>query len=340
MATDDASVPRHGRALGAILAVALPLVVIVALASGPADVGVGEVASVLRAHAHLGPQVDRTTDAIVWDMRLPRVVLALVTGAALSLAGVAFQTLLRNPLADPFIIGVSSGASLAASLALAFGTSALVPPAGFIGGLVTVYVVYRLALEGGEVSVRTMLLAGVVVSSFLSSCTTLLLIIMGRDMHKVVFWLMGSLEPTATTVGLIPLVTLATVFGGLVLMAMARDLNLLLLGEDHARHLGCDVSRTKTVCFVCASLLAGVVVSVTGLIGFVGLVVPHMVRLIAGPDNRVLLPHSAALGGIFLVLADLVARTAISPEQIPVGTITGFVGGPFFLYLLVRSRRV
>jgi len=340
MATVETSVPRHGRALSAVLVAVLPFVVLVALSSGPANVGVDDVAAVLRAHANLGPQVDVATDAIVWEIRLPRIVLALVTGAALSLAGVAFQTLLRNPLADPFIIGVSSGASLAASLALAFGTSRLVPPAGFLGGMVTVYVVYRLALEGGEVSVRTMLLAGVVVSSFLSACTTLLLIVMGRDMHKIVFWLMGSLEPTGTTVGLIPTVTLATALGGLILMAMARDLNLLLLGEDHARHLGCDVPRVKTVCFVCASLLAGVVVSVTGLIGFVGLVVPHMVRLIAGPDNRVLLPNSAALGGIFLVLADLVARTAISPEQIPVGTITGFVGGPFFLFLLVRSRRV
>jgi iron complex transport system permease protein len=345
VATPDAPVPRHGRALALALAVLLPLAAALSLSTGSSDIGPWEAAWAVLYRAGLvgpydgavAPEVWESRVVIVCELRLPRVLLGIVTGAALSLSGVAFQALLRDPLADPFIIGVSSGASLAAALALAAGASAWVPPAGFLGGLAAVWLVYRLALEGGEVSVRTMLLAGVVVSSFLSACTTLLITLLGRDMASVVFWLMGSLS--RASLWLVAPVALSTLLGGLVLMALSRDLNLLLLGEDHARHLGCDVGRVKAACFLVASLLAGTVVSLTGLIGFVGLVVPHIVRLVAGPDNRTLVPCSAALGAAFLLAADVAARTVIAPQEVPVGALTAFVGGPFFLFLLVRSRR-
>lgn len=281
-----------------------------------------------------------TSDVI--QMRLARILLGVVAGAGLSVAGVIFQALLRNPLADPYVLGVSSGAGLGAALAIVLGLAAAgawtLPGAAFLGGLATVLLVYALArTAGGAVPIHTLLLSGVIVSAVLGS---LLMFLVSRasaqELHNVVWWLLGNLQ--AEDWDLLRAVTAVVAVGLAVAILLSRDLNLMTLGEEPAAFLGLRVERTKKLFFVVASLMTGAVVAACGLIGFVGLVIPHMVRLVVGPDHRRLVPASALVGAAFMVLADSFGRTVIAPEEIPIGVITAFLGGPFFLFLLKRRR--
>jgi iron complex transport system permease protein len=254
------------------------------------------------------------------------------------------QALLRNPLADPFVLGISSGAAVGAVLAILVGVGSTflgnyaVPGAAFGGALLTLLLVYFIARIGGRVPTQTLLLSGVIVSSFFSAIIMFLISATSNEkIYNVNFWLMGSLEYLASqSLGVMFLYLLV---GGGVLFALARDLNLLALGEETASELGVEVERAKRIAFVFDSLITGAVVSVSGLIGFVGLVVPHLVRMIWGPDHRFLLPASALMGGILLVIADTVARTIVAPSEIPVGVVTAMGGAPFFVYLLRKKGR-
>lgn len=275
-------------------------------------------------------------------LRLARIILCVVAGAGLSVAGVIFQSLLRNPLAEPYVLGVSSGAGLGAALAIVLGINAAgawtLPGMAFAGALGTILLVYALAETGaGAVPVHTLLLSGTIVNAVLGSMLMFLISAApSDDLHNVVWWLLGNLQVFDWQ--LLRVVGVVVAAGLVVCVLLARDLNLMTLGEEAAAHLGLHVERTKRVFFVVASLMTGATVAACGLIGFIGLIVPHSVRLAVGPDHRRLVPASALAGAAFLVLADSFARTVIAPLEIPIGVITAFLGGPFFLFLLRRKR--
>jgi iron complex transport system permease protein len=325
----------------AVLA-ALVGVAAIALLSGTAAVGPGDVVRAL--FGRRGPEADLAA-AVVLGLRLPRILLAALAGAGLALAGAGFQALTRNPLADPAVLGVASGAAFGAvigqivglegSLLAAAGLSAV----AFAGALLAATTVYLIASVGGRLPIQTLLLAGVITGLFFSAAITLTISLLDvTRLAGILHWLMGSLG----VLGYRPVVVIALGVAGAggLLYGQARALNLLALGEEAALQLGVEAERVKRIVFVAASLLTGVVVAHAGPIGFVGLIVPHGVRLAVGSDNRLLLPVAAGAGATFLVVADTLARVLVRPAELPVGVITAFCGAPFFVYLLrTRLRR-
>jgi iron complex transport system permease protein len=282
---------------------------------------------------------DPAAIAIVRDLRLPRSVQAALVGAALAASGAAFQALLRNPLAEPYILGVSGGAAVGAVCAIVLGLAAhvwAVPLAAFLGALVAIALVLRISVSiGSTLDTRVLLLGGVVIGAFFNACILLALTFADTESFRsAIFWMMGSFSgATWRGSGVLALYLVPAL---LVLLALARPLNLLAIGEETAAYLGVSVERVKYLAYATASLLTAAAVAVAGVIGFVGLVVPHVVRFIWGSDYRFLIPASALLGAAFLVLADAVARTAAAPTELPMGAVTALVGVPFFLWLLRR----
>ncbi len=283
------------------------------------------------------------TSVILLHVRMPRVVLAFFVGGSLAMVGVALQALLRNPLADPFVIGISSGAALGAAIALLFGLGISVgsisalPVCAFAGALMSLMIMYRISSAQYGFSVYTLLLAGVVLNAIFSAFIMFLTSIADPNRAFGMYaWMMGTLTgPDWSTLGILVLYLGA----GLVVLGMhAQSLNLLTLGEETARSLGVEVERVKKSVFLAAALLTGAAVSFSGIIGFVGLIIPHAVRLVVSADHRLLLPVAGLVGGMFLMLADTVARTALSPSEFPVGVITALVGGPIFLWLLTTRQ--
>jgi len=322
---DRATLAASLLAGAALLAMAL----VVGLAFGASGVGFGA----------LFDGADRSARMLLVEVRLPRVLAAAALGGALAVAGVGFQALLRNPLADPYVLGVSGGASLAGALALVVGLAAgAVPLAAFLGALVTLLALERLARVAGRTNVYTLLLTGAI---FNATTAALLLFLQsfasGEELHALVFYLMGRIPVLpAWQVATLAAVTAVV---ALLLGRRGRELNALALGEEGAAQLGVDVEGLKRWVLVAASLLTGLAVARAGMIGFVGLVVPHLLRLRVGPDHRRLVPLAALTGAAGLVLADLVARTLVAPRELPVGAVTALVGGPFFLVLLRRHGR-
>lgn len=315
----------------------LVLTMSICISIGPVNIPIKETVKILLSHIVDFQAINQTYSTIILKIRLPRIILAVITGAALSVAGVAFQALLRNPLADPYVLGVSSGAALGASIGIALGLLSLTPFIGFIGALVTMYIVYNLAKTGQRIPVTSLLLAGVVMGAFLASLISLLMSLLGENMHKIMFWLMGSLSHANTN--LIIIVFVLVLIGIIIIYSLSRELNIILLGEESAQHLGVSIELVKKILFVSASLITGAVVSITGLIGFVGLIIPHTVRLLIGPKHNNLILGSALVGSIFLIIADTIARTIIAPAEIPIGVITALVGAPFFLFLLIKKKK-
>ena len=293
------------------------------------------------------PSTWRAVDeTIIFQIRLPRVIGGALVGAALATAGVLFQGLLRNPMADPYIIGTSAGAALGATIAmtlpinLAFLGFGLVPVAAFIGALSTVILVYNLARVGGKTPIISMLLAGFVVSALLAAVMAFMMSMsdrFGLNLHSVYSFLMGHISVTSW--GQIAIIAPLVIGGIIGARFFAFHLNAFSLGEEGAAYLGIEIERDKILILALGSLLTAAAVSISGLIGFVGLVVPHAVRLSLGPDHRFLLPASALVGAAFLVIADLLARILLAPVEIPVGVITAIIGAPFFIYLLRHSRK-
>lgn len=282
-----------------------------------------------------------TEQAIILSLRFPRALSAGLVGAGLSVSGAIFQALLRNPLADPYILGVSSGAAVGAIVAILMGLNALsfgLPLASFIGAFLTILVVFYFGRQDGKIHPNTLLLAGVITSSFLSALIMFFISISQKEeLRTIIFWLMGDFSfSNYQAVGMIfPYILLAF----FVLYFRARQFNLILSGEESALQLGVDVERLKLFSYLFASLITAASVSVCGLIGFVGLIIPHSVRLVFGPDHRLLLPSSALVGASFLIASDTLGRTLLAPVELPVGVITAALGGPFFIYLL-RTRKV
>ncbi len=285
--------------------------------------------------------VPSSTAVILFELRIPRVLLGLLVGSALAAAGALFQALFRNPMADPAIIGVSSGAALGAIVAILLGGGValgglVVPAAGFAGALAVAVLVYRLGRIGPSVQVGTLLLAGIAVAAVVSAVISLIMSFSGEQVRSIYFWLLGGLAGRGWESLGVAAVLVAV--GLAVSLLGVRDLNAMALGEERAGQLGVEVERFKLRTLATGSLLAAAAVSVAGVIGFVGLMTPHILRLVLGADHRRLLPAVVIGGAAFMVLADLAARTLLAPEEIPVGALTALLGGPFFLYLLRRER--
>jgi iron complex transport system permease protein len=338
------------RAFGAqrltLLGLGAALVGACVLSAGIGAVGIApaQVVAILLAKLGLTLDVSYTPlqETVLLVIRLPRIVLGALVGGGLGVAGATLQAIFRNPLADPSLIGVSSGAALGAVAAIVFVLAVLgpwtLPAAAFAGGLATALVIYRFARRGGRTEVTTLLLAGLALEALLGAITGLLIQrATDPQIRSIVFWRLGSLGGGTWTavLGAGPFLVLAM----LALPRLARPLNLLLLGEAEAYHLGVNTERVKLVAISLAALATGAAVAFAGIVGFVGLIVPHLVRLSVGPDHRLLIPASALGGAVLLVLADLAARTLVAPAEIPLGVITALLGAPFFLYLIERTRR-
>ncbi|MGH7895575.1 MAG: FecCD family ABC transporter permease [Candidatus Binatia bacterium] len=323
------------RAVAVTVALLVVLLVSLVVAAGIAPVP----ASVVRA---LGPGGASTTDyVIVVHTRIPRVLLAAIVGGALATAGAGFQGLLANPLADPHVLGISGGAAVTGAAVLVLGVdpvSPLVPLAAFLGALATMTGVVLVARTGGRTTPHALLLVGVVTNAIAAAVIMLVNAVASyRQAQGVLFWIMGALS--TQSYALVAVVGAYALVGAVALLRHAAALNLLAAGEESAATLGVDVERVRRAVFVAAALLVGAAVSVSGMISFVGLIVPHLLRLALGPDLRLLVPASFLGGATFLVWADTVARTALGPAELPVGVITALLGGPFFLFLLRRSLR-
>jgi len=290
-----------------------------------------------------GSPSQEASEIIMVQIRFPRVLMGFLVGGSLAAVGVTLQALLRNPLADPYVLGVSSGSALGVSMAMLFGIGStfllfpLLPLFGFVGGLLALFLIYRLAQSKSRLPIHSLLLAGVILNAILTAFIMFITSIMEPNRSAgLMAWLMGSL--TAPGYPALGIFLLYVLFVLAILMHKAQLLNVLTLGEETACSLGVETEGVKKQLFALTALLTGAIVSVSGMIGFVGMVIPHAVRLIIGSDHRLLLPASALVGGMFLALADTIARTVMAPAEIPVGIVTALVGGPFFLYLLLWRK--
>jgi cobalamin transport system permease protein len=348
-ALDARAVPARGVAPMWAFAAAGFLVVALAvgLVVGPVHIGIGDIVRSLAARLHV-PGVESplspTDEAIVWDLRLPRVLLGALVGGMLALAGATYQGVFRNPLADPYLLGVAAGAGLGATLAIAYLPEAVqsqdvVPPAAFVGGTIAVSAAYALGRSAGrERSAAALVLAGVTVASFFTAVQTFVQQQHSDTLQEVYSWILGRLPSSGwgDVATIVPYVAVA----GTAIFLHRRLLDVLTLGDDEAASLGVDVRRTRLILVVAATVGTAAAVAVTGLIGFVGIIVPHAIRLIAGGSYRTLVPLSFVVGAGFLVLVDAVARTALAPAEVPIGVVTAFLGAPFFAVVLRTSRRV
>jgi iron complex transport system permease protein len=325
------------------LAILLGITVIVTLAIGSTHIPFDTVWHVLFAKlpfVYAGPTWASTIETIVLDIRLPRLILAGLVGAALAVAGATYQGLFRNPLADPYLIGVSQGAALGAVIGFMLPISwqaASIPLLAFIGAILAVAIVYSIARVGKTLPMTTLILAGVALGAFLAAITYYLMTISGDKLHGIISWLLGTFSLTnwwqvATAA---PYIFVGTI----IIWLHARPLNVMQLDEEQAQQLGINVEQVKLILLGAATMITAAAVCFCGIIGFVGIIIPHAVRLIWGPDHRFLLPLATFAGAIFLILADTAARTMLAPTEIPVGAITAFLGAPFFLYLLRKRKR-
>jgi iron complex transport system permease protein len=322
------------------------LVMLGCLRFGVADIGFSDAGRILIQTLlawHGGVESGGPDGVILIQIRLPRIVLGFLVGSSLATVGAGLQALLRNPLADPYVLGISSGAALGAAVAILLGIGTTVwaistlPLFAFAGGLLALVLVYRIAASYGRLPVHILLLAGVLLNAIFSALIMFITSIMDPNRSfGMMSWLMGTL--TAPTYAVMAVLTMYLLLGGLVLMSQARALDLLSLGEESALSMGVEVDKVKKILFFTAALVTGAVVSVSGMIGFIGMIVPHAVRMIIGADHRLLLPASALVGGAFLIVADTVARTVLAPGEIPVGVVTALAGGPFVILLLMNRK--
>jgi iron complex transport system permease protein len=325
----------------------LVIVVLLAVTIGSVGISPGTTAGILLDQI---PGIDMTADwagtlnTIIIDIRLPRVLLAGLVGAALATAGATYQGLFRNPLADPYLIGVAQGAAVGAVIGFLLPSdwlnlgSSLIPLLAFAGAVASTTAVYLLARTGKTLPVTTLILAGVALGALLSSVVSYLVITSNDQIHSIMFWLMGSLSLSRWTEFWVALPYIMV--GVITILCCARPLNLMQLDEEQAQQLGINVESLKIILLAAATLITAAAVSFVGIVGFVGIIIPHAVRLIWGADHRTLLPLSVLTGAIFLILADLLARTVMAPTEIPIGVITALCGAPFFLYLLRRRRKI
>lgn len=278
--------------------------------------------------------------SIFWNLRAPRIVLSVLVGAALSVCGAAYQSVFRNPLTDPYVLGISSGASVGAAVAILLGLEAYMLGVGtcaLVTGLLTIVVIYRIASIGNRMHTTTLLLTGVCITFLMSAIISFIMVLRQDKMDSIIFWTMGSFASASWTEVAIVAPVVAVGIG--IVLYYARDLNLLLAGSETARSLGVEVERVKRVLLLSTTLMVAFCVATCGVIGFVGLVVPHCLRLVLGPDNRRIVPCAIFAGGLFMLLCDTLARTILMPAELPVGSLTALAGAPLFIYLLYKNKK-
>ncbi len=341
----DLAFPRVlGPIFWAVMSAGLIALILLNLTLGAFDVEIPRIIGVLFGQLGIDLGIDYSSreEAVVWVIRVPRMLMAMLVGAGLGISGAALQGLFRNPLADPGLIGVSSGASFAVALAIVVGITSwglwVQPIAAFLGGLVLTFLIYGFARRSGRAQMATMLLVGIAVNALLGAAISFILSFSDdAELRDIVFWLLGSLAGSLWDFVYYagPLILIAVI----VLIRQAGPLNLLTLGDAEARHLGVRVQRTQLLIVSAAALATGAGVAVAGVVGFIGLIAPHMVRLAVGPDHRRLMPASALAGAILVLGADLGARTIAAPAEMPLGVLTAIIGTPVFLFLIDRSRR-
>ncbi len=332
-----------------LLLMTLMITISISLVIGVANVTIiDSIKIILKTIPIIGDYIDvsniqKSHIAIIQNIRLPRVLLSFLVGYGLSIVGVAFQGMLKNPMADPFIVGTSSGAALGASIAILlklnkmfFGIG-IVSIFAFAGALLATLIVYNMARIKGKVPVTTLLLAGIATGQFFTAIMSFIMTISTRDVSTIIFWTMGSFSGRGWNH--IQIAIIPVLLGSIIIYIFSKDLNIMLLGEDSAQNMGVETEKVKKVILITSVLITAFLVSVSGIIGFVGLIVPHMVRLLMGPDHRILIPASGLVGGIFLIVADTLSRTIIAPTEVPVGIITALAGAPFFIYLLRKTKR-
>lgn len=332
------------------LFVLLIFVMLMASVLGAASISVMDSFKIILSHIpFIGNKIDLTEIpdghvTIISNIRLPRILLSFLVGYGLSVVGTAFQGMLKNPMADPFIIGTSSGAALGAAIAIllklntAFLGIGFVAIFAFTGALMATFLVYNLARIKTKVPVTTLLLAGIATGQFFTAIMSFIMVISSKDITSIVFWTMGSFASRGWTH--VQIAFFPIILGSIVLFIFAKDLNLLLMGEESAENMGVEVEKTKKIILITSAFITAFAVSVSGIIGFVGLIIPHITRMIVSPDHRILMPASGFLGGIFLIIVDTFARTIIAPTEVPVGIITALAGGPFFIYLLRTTKKI
>lgn len=339
---------KENRAKYISISILLILILIVAIAIaatfGAANVQVSDVVRIVSAHLQGNSIAEdmRSMDLIVWNIRMPRILMAVIIGMALAGSGVVFQAVFQNPMADPYVLGISSGAAFGAATVIVTGLAVSIPffstvtLGAFIGAMTTSVTVWQISKVGGKTQVMTLLLSGIALNFLLSSGISMLMVFNREQVERIVFWTMGSFATASWTQVGIMIIPVAV--GIVVFRIFSRDLNIMLMGEDVAQSLGVNVEKLRVVLILMASAVTAAAVSVSGIIGFVGLIVPHAVRLFIGPDHRRLIPISVLVGGIFLLFADTVARTVFAPSEIPIGVMTALIGAPYFIFLLHSSK--
>ncbi|HHT03495.1 MAG TPA: iron ABC transporter permease [Bacteroidales bacterium] len=283
---------------------------------------------------------DENSLYIIKHLRLPRVIMCVLSGAGLAVCGAAYQAIFRNPLSDPYTLGISSGAALGAATAIVLGLDVFFFSIGgfaFSFALLTVWIIIRISSVGNRLHITTLLLAGISINFLIAAIISIIMVVNQDSMDKIIFWTMGSLSGSKFSD--IAIVFPFVLIGIIIIRIYARELNALLTGNDTARSLGVNVERTKKLILFFSTLMIGVIVSYCGVIGFVGLIVPHIIRLLVGSDNRRIIPFSIFGGMIFMLVADIISRTAIAPSELPIGSITAVVGAPFFIYLLYNAKK-
>jgi iron complex transport system permease protein len=335
----------HKKTIVVIMIVALFITGIFSLTQGSVKIPVSNIVKVIMME--MGYGVDDTIKPahifIVTNVRLPRIIISSIVGGILAIIGVAFQAIFKNPMADPYVMGISSGAAFGATLGIVFGWGVnfaglnMISGMAFVGAVSTVFIVYNMAKFGAKVSTTGILLAGIVMNAFLSSWISLIMILYHNDIDKIVTWTMGSFN--AASWDQVRMIILPAILGILFLISQTNALNALVLGEDEAQNLGVDVQGLKKRTLIIASFLAAFAVSVSGIIGFVGLIIPHLFRMIFGANHKVLIPTAFIGGALFLMGCDTLARSIVPNMEIPVGIITSIFGGPFFFYLLHKNKQ-
>jgi iron complex transport system permease protein len=339
---------KRRKALFGILLVAYAALAVVATSMGTADITPYNVlTTILKSMPVVGKYIEGNVSdthfLIVFMVRMPRIIMASLVGMGLAVVGASFQSLFKNPMADPHILGISSGAALGAALAIvidipsAIASLSLVTIFAFIGAITTTILVYSIAQVRGKVTTVNLLLAGVAVSFLMTSMISMIMVFNQEEVNKIVFWMMGSFNASGWKN--ISIVAPVVLIGTIIIYFFHRDFNLMLIGEESAKTLGVETEKLKKMIIVIASMIIAVSVSFSGIIGFVGFLVPHMVRIIFGPNNKALIPFSAIMGAIFLLSADTVARTIASPAELPVGAVTALIGSPYFIYLLIKMKK-
>lgn len=340
-------IKRRKELFGALL-LAYTALAIVATSMGTADITPYNVLitileSIPGVGKYMEGNVSDTHFLIVFMVRMPRIIMASIVGMGLAVVGASFQSLFKNPMADPHVLGISSGAAFGAALAIVIdvpgviASLSLVTVSAFIGAISTTIVIYSIAQVRGKVTTVNLLLAGVAVSFLMTSMISMIMVFNQEEVNKIVFWMMGSFN--ASSWRNISIAAPVVIIGTIVIYFFHRDFNLMLVGEDSAKSLGVETEKLKKIIIIISSMIIAVSVSFSGIIGFVGFLVPHMVRIIFGPNNKALIPFSAIMGAIFLLSSDTAARTIASPAELPVGAVTALIGSPYFIYLLIKMKK-